>query len=152
MYIYIVISQIPVRPGWPARWNGDLRVCHGIWVSETCIGANSVATSWKIQWYREATTHFELSSCGSFMDSGETRFSITCAATRVNQKRKVVPIHILLRESLRWSTFPAVARPDTITAFVGPYIVPEIFAITIISTQFWATYINEALDMCTPFK
>ena len=77
------------------------------------------------------------------MDSGKTRFSITCAATRVNQKRKVVPIH---------STFPAVARPDTITAFVGPYIVPEIFAITIISTQFWATYINEALDMCTPFK
>ena len=78
---YMVISWIPVRPGWLSRWNRDLCVCHGMWVSLTCIGENSVGIAPKYQWFCEATTDFELSVRGHFMDSCETRlnFSVSSA-------------------------------------------------------------------------
>ena len=56
-------------------WNGDLCVCHGIWVSSTCIGAKSVAISRKLACFRKDSTDFELSVRGPFTDSCETRLS-----------------------------------------------------------------------------
>ena len=58
------------------HWNGDLCVCHRIWVSSTCIGAKSVAISRKLACFRENFTAFELSVLGHFTDSTETRLGV----------------------------------------------------------------------------
>ena len=73
IYKAMVISRIPWRSGWLGRWDGDLCVCHGIWASLTCIGANSVPVSRKLACFREDSTDFELSVRGHFTDSCETK-------------------------------------------------------------------------------